>query len=439
MLLAICIMLFACKQKDPEPTGEAGTEPKSGAETVASSTPSSASTTEDPNQRPADAEPFVCEWSRAQDSFLTEDYILYHDNHGQLRIFDTKTKNDLVYCFDPGCEHKQTKRSITGEVLEQGCIAYELSSKTIMIRDNKMYFVHEKEIRVADRQGQNQRVIGQVPGYVMSYEVFYVKDKLFLIWTTDHEMIEVKEDNGESRWIVGEQKDTETAGILCFDLNKNTWTKVFEAEDYQSYLYQYDVRGDHMYFAYWHWGLPYMDMNGETYGRTIPEEYRNLTTEEYRAELDRQCWVDIYDYNSVTGELKAALKQKHLPAGRIAMCKDFFALPEDGETVFYRYDGEVFNRIEGAFVMNAWSDSHLLCALENDPQNYVLIDETSGVILRKTAKPIQAGVLYPAAIIGNTCYAALTIDGIYSIGFIPTSDFWNGDLANTVQFKYYND
>ena len=439
MLLAICIMLFACKQNDPEPTGEAGTEPKSGAETVASSTPSSASTTEDPNQRPADAEPFVCEWSSARDSFLTEDYILYHDNHGRVQIFDTKTKKDLVYCFDPGCEHKIAKRSMTGEILEPGCIAYELSSKTVMIWDDKLYFVADKEVRVSDRQGLNQRVIGKIPGYVTGYDIFFMKDKLFLIWGTQNELIEVKDDNGESRWIMGEQKEKETTGILCFDLNEKTWTKIFEAEDFQSYLSQYDIRGDHMRFAYWYWGLPYMDMNGETYGRKIPEEYTNLTPDEYRAEMDRQCWVDIYDYNSVTGELKAALKQKHLPAGRIAMCKDFFALPEDGETVFYRYDGEVFNRIEGAFVLNAWSDSHLVCSMENDPTNYVLIDETTGEILKKTAKPITPGTLYPAAIIGNSCYGSLTVDGLWSIGYISTADFWNGDLTNAVQMHYYSD
>ena len=334
-------------------------------------------------------------------SFYTEDYALHYSNHGRLQIFDVKTKEDHVYCFDPGCEHNRGKRSITGEVLEAGCIAYELSDSTVMLRDDRCYFMKDS---------------GEV---IQSYEMIEVKD----------------EKNGESSWIVGEMKDKDTRGIIQIDLNNGIRSEVFSAEDYNSYLSQTDVRGDHMYFAYWYSDIPYMDMFGETYGRTIPEELKGLSPEEYREELNKRRWVDVYDYTISTGELTASLKHKHVEEGNIVFCKGFFALSEDENTSgLYRYDGERFRQLDFGIQALVRSDDHLVCCSNKAPGDYMQIDEKTGEVLKRIKTPVSYDAFLPRVIIGESCYGILNKNGVMAAGYVPASDFWNGDITNAVQF-----
>lgn len=373
-------------------------------------------------------------------SFYTEDYALHYSNHGRLQIFDVKTKEDHVYCFDPGCEHNRGKRSITGEVLEAGCIAYELSDSTVMLRDDRCYFMKDSgEVIQSDLQGMNQRVVGALPPYLNynnAHDIFYSKDSLFVIFDLPYEMIEVKDEkNGESSWIVGEMKDKDTRGIIQIDLNNGIRSEVFSAEDYNSYLSQTDVRGDHMYFAYWYSDIPYMDMFGETYGRTIPEELKGLSPEEYREELNKRRWVDVYDYNISTGELTASLKHKHVEEGNIVFCKGFFALSEDENTSgLYRYDGERFRQLDFGIQALVRSDDHLVCCSNKAPGDYMQIDEKTGEVLKRIKTPVSYDAFLPRVIIGESCYGILNKNGVMAAGYVPASDFWNGDITNAVQF-----
>lgn len=364
---------------------------------------------------------------------------MHYSNHGRLQIFDVKTKEDHVYCFDPGCEHNRGKRSITGEVLEAGCIAYELSDSTVMLRDDRCYFMKDSgEVIQSDLQGMNQRVVGALPPYLnynIAHDIFYSKDSLFVIFDLPYEMIEVKDENGESSWIVGEMKDKDTRGIIQIDLNNGIRSEVFSAEDYNSYLSQTDVRGDHMYFAYWYSDIPYMDMFGETYGRTIPEELKGLSPEEYREELNKRRWVDVYDYNISTGELTASLKHKHVEEGNIVFCKGFFALSEDENTSgLYRYDGERFRQLDFGIQALVRSDDHLVCCSNKAPGDYMQIDEKTGEVLKKIKTPVSYDAFLPRVIIGESCYGILNKNGVMAAGYVPASDFWNGDITNAVQF-----
>ncbi len=365
---------------------------------------------------------------------------MHYSNHGRLQIFDVKTKEDHVYCFDPGCEHNRGKRSITGEVLEAGCIAYELSDSTVMLRDDRCYFMKDSgEVIQSDLQGMNQRVVGALPPYLNynnAHDIFYSKDSLFVIFDLPYEMIEVKDEkNGESSWIVGEMKDKDTRGIIQIDLNNGIRSEVFSAEDYNSYLSQTDVRGDHMYFAYWYSDIPYMDMFGETYGRTIPEELKGLSPEEYREELNKRRWVDVYDYTISTGELTASLKHKHVEEGNIVFCKGFFALSEDENTSgLYRYDGERFRQLDFGIQALVRSDDHLVCCSNKASGDYMQIDEKTGEVLKRIKTPVSYDAFLPRVIIGESCYGILNKNGVMAAGYVPASDFWNGDITNAVQF-----
>lgn len=426
LLVVLCFMITACKK-----TGEIESSLKSdnASETGAFSGESVSS--------------FVCYWN-AHNIVFSSDYCLYHNDHGRLQIFDTNSKKDLIYCFDVGCEHKQTKRSMTGEVLEQGCIAYEISAKSVLMKDDKLYFLnYSGELCVSDRQGANRRVIGHLPDY-MNYEnisdLFYSGDKMFAIYYLPYELIEIKDNDGSSHWISGEKKEKDVRGMFSMDLSDGKYTEFFNAENYGSYLCQYDVRGDHVYFAYWYCDIPYMGITGDTFGLVIPEELIELSVEEYRDEMHKRTWLDIFDYNYKTGELNTCIKHMNIPEGNIVFCRDFFALSYDkiAKTVLYRYNGESFNELDYSIYSSAWSDEHLFCSKrESNVQAssiYMLVDEANGETIRTTSEPIPNTIM-PIVVFGESVYCYMSLTGDWCKGYIPLEDFWNGDISNAVQLN----
>ena len=437
LFLALCLAFSACKGGD---SGATTASSDSVPGTSVSALSPSTSSSEINGSEESLSESFVTFWNNGTDSFTTPDYQIYKNNHGRLQIFDAKNKKDLVYCFDPGCEHdKITKRDWrTGEVLDQGCIAYEISSSRVMLQGENLYFLKDHDVCVSDRQGLNQRVIGNIPSYILGYDTFFMKDKIFVNYGNNYEMIEVPRDNGEVEWIVGEQKAKTTQAILCFDLNEKTWKEVFQAEDYNAYLSQCVVRGEHLYFAYWYCEIPGMDMFGNTYGAEIPEGCKDLTPDEYREEVRKRRYLDIYDYNATTGERTKCLDHVHLDDGGVVFGKDFFALSERSKEGIdlYNYTGECYLQLERSIYLDVWTDSHLLISTVEDKDHYILIDEKTGNVLKKTQNPLPNETFHPLILIGDSCYCNVFMNGFWGKGYLPAEDFWNGDLTNIVQFMY---
>ncbi len=385
----------------------------------------------------ASARVFVCNDIRS--SFYTEEYVLHHDNHGQLRIFDAIEKTDHIFCFDPGCDHSRSKRSKTGEIIKMGCMSYEMSSNTVMLEGDSCYFLDGYgQVIVSDLQGMNRRIIGTLPSYLYRScvsDVFFSEDALFVVYYLDYEVIETKGEDGETIWIAGGMKDEITRGILRIDLSDGKCTDVFKGEDCTSYLSQHDVRSGHLYFSYWYSDIPYVDEYEGSYGKPIPEELTALSLEEYREEKRKRTWVDIYDYNTITGELNVCLKKKHTLSGRVAFCNGFFAVVEDdGATGLYRYNGEMIRELDFTMNYSIWSENNLLCTTQEQGV-FILIDENTGEVLRRTRDPISPSVFSPLLIIGESCYGHINRDGVSWEGYVPTEDFWNGDMTHAVQFS----
>ena len=376
--------------------------------------------------------PFVCAEFVGR-GFLTEEYALYHDNHGCLRIFNVASKQDLVYCFDPGCEHEPTKRSITGDIIKEGCIAFDFSSYPVLIRGENCFFLREGEIVKSDHHGANRVTIGRIPAFILSPDkVFYSKDSLYFTYSIGYEMTEVKNDDGDSRWVFGDRKDTDTCGLVRIDLSDGKVTEVIQFEEYDSMIFDYDIRGDHLFFDFFYADTPYVSSNLETFGPsgTIPE---GLTKENYSTEWPKHLWMDVYDYNMVTGELRLVLKGKR--AGTVEFCDSFFAFSEElgNVTELYRYDGENFRQLDFSMGKGIRTDQHLVCNPADARDVYMEIDENTGEIIRKTILPIAKVV--PEAFVGESCYCILSGEGSWRCGYIASEDFWNGEYKKAIPFQ----
>ena len=414
-----CLLLCACKSNTIVTTTAQTAEVDTGA-TITSQTPES-------------DKGFDCDYYM-RNGFLTEDIALYHDFNERLMIYDVKSGKDLVFCFDPGCEHKRGQKSRTGEVIKKGCIAYEFYMDTVMLQGDHCYFMDRftGEVYCSDRQGENRRLLGRIPTYIQANNVFFSKDALFAAYATQYEMIEIQNEGGEPRWVIGDKKDLDTCGIARFDLKDGTFTEVFRNEGYNAMVSQREIRGDHLYFQYSYNVLPYMAPDGEMFGIDRPEEYKDLSVEEYRAEFERLFKMFIYDYDISTGELKVVLENE--PVINVCFCKDFFAIavPGSGKTKLYRYSGECFRELDYTMTRGIRSDEHLICLFEETVANCLMIDETTGEELKRVTLP--QNTIFPYAIIGESCYGGVYKDGTWGSGNISAEDFWKGDFSKAVAF-----
>lgn len=359
--------------------------------------------------------------------FFTKEFAIYHDNHGLLRLFDVASKTDIVYCFDPGCEHEMEVRSRDGSVLQEGCSAYKYSSYPVMLKGEECFFFDQgtRNVIRSDRQGGNRKVIGTIPQYLLPYNVFFSKDSIFVTYVNSYEMIETKDKNGETLWIVGDPKPKNTCGIVMINLETGQYRELQETEEYSAQIIEYDVRGDHLYYQLSYMDIPYISPNLETADPSLIPE--GMTVENYWEELQKHGWMDIYDYTISTGDLRMVMQHQHYDS--TVFCKDFFAVAEGNVTGLYRYSGERFRELDFPMTSGVRSDNGLVC-LKGDET--VLMDENTGEILA-TSK-ISTDVFMAKAILGNSCYGLCLADNQWVPTYISAEDFWKGDVTKVIPF-----
>ena len=356
--------------------------------------------------------------------FLTEDYALYMSNigFGRLQLFDVKSRQNMVFCFDPGCEHKRAVASADGTAKES-CIAYTFSG-AVMLRNGRLYFLSDSgDVMCADEKGENRRKIGSIPSYIRAgYRVFFTDDYLYVIWENPYEMVETTDGSGQTQWIVGAPKETQDCGIWQVNLKDGTGREVFRKETYNAYVYSYDMRQGHLYFSYLYQEI---------------KEPENLSYEEniefWKDKEDRKL-MEVYDYDTNSGELRLILNRKTW--GEICFCKESFAMEDaDGGVGLYRYNGERFQRYDFPTPNMVWTESGFVCGSYNKETgntDYRLIDEKSGEIVRSVSFPWDSFIAQ--AILKESCYGMLKSDLGTDCGYVPTEDFWKGDFSNAVPF-----
>lgn len=364
---------------------------------------------------------------------LTEKYALYHSNKGQLRVFDANSKTDIVFCFNPGCEHEQEKRTITGELIKVGCPSYNYSPWSVLLDGDSCVFLRDNgEVIRSDRQGENRRVIATIPSYLSigTNEVFYADNSMFVYTAMHYEIIEMKDSDGNSQWVIGDTKDTQDCRLIRINLTDGMITEVFQREAYNAIISRRDVRGEHVYFECFYLDIPYVGPNLETYGpsQSIPE---GLTVENYWEEMPKHMFVDVYDYDMTTGELRTILNRqnnKHV----LVFGRSFFALTEDEKTtVLYHYDGQPYMQLDCAVTVGVRTDEHLVCHGQENGE-YLMINEENGEILKRVQMP--ENTINLETIIGNSCYGLINSSDGWNKGYIFAEDFWNGKIENAVAF-----
>ena len=349
----------------------------------------------------------------------SENYVLYQKS-GQnscLWFFDTATKSAGPYCFDPTCAHKRAVRDMNGNIIEEGCLAFEIDRTPFPCGDY-LYYYSEYPLRLyrTDRQGNNQEIIAEPDGpYGNIFQVYYTDEALYLGYNIEYEYTQVETNDGKKQWRAGELRDKREAGILRISYDGKTEV-IYRSDEYYTMLVAE--------FHYYDGKLRFLVM-----GEDRPHVNLDMSDPDFDEQLaeDRKHQVsEAYEYTISTGELKQTF---HFQPYTVSYFFDEFygVLDESNRLILYTYDGEKIAESEIAPMDVVISDQGII-GVDLTTYDYFMLDEKTGKVLKRTPLIWEDMSLF--AVVGDSYYGYVQ----NSRAYISAEDYWAGNKDGIVIF-----
>ncbi|MBO6066211.1 MAG: hypothetical protein J6P36_07310, partial [Lachnospiraceae bacterium] len=349
----------------------------------------------------------------------SENYVLYQKS-GQnscLWYFDTATKSAGPYCFDPTCAHKRAVRDMNGNIIEEGCLAFEIDRTPFPCGDY-LYYYSEYPLRLyrTDRQGNNQEIIAEPDGpYGNIFQVYYTDEALYLGYYIEYEYTQVETNDGKKQWRAGELRDKREAGILRISYDGKTEV-IYRSDEYYTMLVAE--------FHYFDGKLRFLVM-----GEDRPHVNLDMSDPDFDEQLaeDRKHQVsEAYEYTISTGELKQTF---HFQPYTVSYFFDEFygVLDESNRLILYTYDGEKIAESEIAPMDVVISDQGII-GVDLTTYEYFMLDEKTGKVMKRTTLTWEE--MSSFAVVGDSYYGYVQ----NSRAYISAEDYWAGNKDGIVIF-----
>lgn len=359
-------------------------------------------------------------------STYTEEYALYCDN-GPRYYYDVESGNAVVFCFEAGCEHKRTARDNDGNVILQGCAAYDYTDAPVFLYRDNLYFFSSNCLYRADRQGNNRKKIVELttPYEVNESFCFYSNEAFYIAYSLSYEYSFVKKNDGSSEWRAGKQKEKPEAGVLRIPFSGGKEEVIFHSdENYAEKIVGFWPYDGQVVFIVQSMDRPSnnVDLSKDGWQELVEEEQRHT-------------FLELYSYSESTGEVKRIVEPR--PGVGIYFYSEVYGVieKEPGTMELYRYNGERVASTEGNLFFGVISDSGII-GWDYDSREAVLLDESSGKILKRSSFKREDFTLY--AVVGKSCYGRLpNSEGNYTRVWIASDDFWNGNRKGIRMFSEY--
>ena len=338
---------------------------------------------------------------------------LYRPN-GQNRplyYFDVTTKAGGVFCFDPTCEHKMPVRSEKGELIEQGCPAYDYSELAVYLTGDYMYYYSSNCLYRADRQGNNRKTITKLSKpYGIPMACCYTDEALYISYSFSYEYYKVEKEDGELEWRVGELREKPEIGLLRIPYSGEGEEEIYHTDEYyEATIGEIECcDGQIVFFLMW------MDR---------PSNFVDMMNDpDWKAKADeerRHTFIEAYDYRIATGDLK------QLFAPRQCIASFFFSetygfLDDYGTLGLYRYDGEEAVKPEIGF-WRIYPSTHDIIGWDYEKRGGVMVSEKTGKVIKESPLTWEDFNLYLA--VGESYYGM--VDNYKA--YISAADFWAGN------------
>ena len=357
-------------------------------------------------------------------------------NGGGARYFDAASGVDVLFCFDPNCQHLGPRYDLySGENMGDNCVAYQLGYCAFSLREDGGYFFRWPEMIHTDREGKNRKVIATVdePIDFQHYEVF-TKEQYFTECTICYDHIKQTAEDGTVQWLLGDRLEEQIAQVLRVSLTDGSSEVIFrDAEHHDAAVVNLYVYDNHLYFEDCYLDIPFAEMEMTKDDGSDWEEVARRNSVHY--------YVDAYDYNIATGELR----QLFQTGGE--NCMSFYFGPgvilgvpseyKEGEHngVLYDMNGELIRTLPWVVSDMIITDGNPIFTYWHDGVQHVWeYDVAKDTILREVDYKDGEGFRLRVAI-GTSYYGGvMSQDGSLSIGYIRADDYWNGKYENAVIF-----
>lgn len=349
-------------------------------------------------------------------STYTEGYMLYIDN-GPRCYYDVKSGNAGVFCFEAGCEHKRSVRDNDGNIIRQGCAAYDYMDAPVFLYGDYLYFFSSNCLYRADRQGNNRKKIVELttPYEVNESFCFYSNEAFYIAYSLSYEYSFVKKNDGSSEWRAGKQKEKPEAGVLRIPFSGGKEEVIFHSDaNYAEKIVGFWPYDGQVVFIVQSMDRPsnYVDLSKDGWQELVEEEQSHT-------------FLELYSYSESTGEVKRIVEPR--PGIGIYFYSDVYGVidKEPGTMELYRYNGEKVASTDGNLFFGVLSDYGII-GWDYDSREAVLLDESSGKILKRS--PFKREDFSLSVVVGKSYYGWFTdSEGNYIRAWIEADDFWSGN------------
>lgn len=345
-----------------------------------------------------------------------ESYALF-TNGGPRCYYDVEHEYAGPYCFDPGCEHKRPVRNDAGEVIRQGCLAYDYTDEPVFLCGDYLYFISSYCLYRADRQGNERKKIVEftAPYEIYGNNCYYTEEALYIAYSVSYEYSPVESNEGNSGLKVGKQKEKPETGVLRIPFIDGKEEVIFHSdEQYAMQIVEFWSYDGHLIFMVQSMDRPsnYVDYNADNWKELIEDERCHT-------------FLEVYDYCESTGEIKRIVEPRS-NIGIYFFSKVFGIIEEEpGHLELFRYSGEKVGITEESLFFGVASDKGII-GWSNDTHEWILLDELSGKVMKRS--PITRQEFSLSVVVGESCYGyVLDSEGNYVRAWISFNDLWEGN------------
>lgn len=348
----------------------------------------------------------------------TSDYVLYHPagSSRPMYYYNAVDKEGGIFCFDSTCEHKESVWSEKGELIKQGCPAYDYSELAVYLTGDYMHYFSSNCLYRADRQGNNRKIITKLSKpYESPIVCCYTDEALYINYTFSYEYSLVENEDGDPVWRAGRLKEKPEAGILRIPYSGEGEKELYHTDSYyDAKIADIECRDGHIYFL--------------VYGMDRPSSFVDMINDpdwaDKVAEEQKHTYIEAYDYEISSGEMKQLFAPRQF-VGCFYFSETYGFLDNNGTLELYHYDGGKATQPEISF-WNVYPSAHDIIGWDNEKHEGVMVSEKTGKVVKRSSFTWEDFNLYLA--MDDGYYGMVGSD----MAYISAKDFWAGNKAGIV-------
>jgi len=340
-----------------------------------------------------------------------------------LRYGDAKSRNCVVLCDKPDCQHNK----VQGDIDDQTCNAVVTSSALLpAIYHDKLYFVYKDgvsqyRIYESDKNGGNRRELAHLDNVQFIYNAAYEGNYLLCAYQNAYDF--GTEDFKSLKL------EKPISGLSIINLRNGEVIRIPEKEDYGSEVFKLHYDNNKIYYGYLNMD---MKIDYEKLDHSLPETYDYIY---------QHLIISIWCYDLNTGEDNCVY------SGRNYEIKDFnghYAYLLDGAletTQIYEFNFET-----GEKTLLVDEPNITVCIADRDRLTYTISNGSEMTykyydLAKKEISIIgkRTSAINPMAIIEDKVYVSYNDDnGEYCYGYMPRADYYKNNFDAVVPLFYPN-